>query len=54
VAVTVNSVLATNAGYITLTRIVRAVLSTVWNGLTRLIRGVGRVVGQQWLADHPS
>lgn len=44
VAVTVNSVLATNTGYTTLTRISRAVLSTAWNGLTRLIRGVGRVL----------
>ena len=43
VAVTVNSVLATNAGYTTLTRIVRTVLSTAWNGITRLFRGVGRV-----------
>lgn len=43
VAVTVNSVLATNAGYTTLTRIIRTVLSTAWNGLTRLIRSVGRV-----------
>ena len=42
VAVTVNSVLATTTGYATLTRISRAVLSTAWNGLTRLIRGVGR------------
>ena len=42
VAVTVNSVLATNTGYTTLTRISRAVLSTAWNGLTRLLRGVGR------------
>ena len=44
VAVTVNSVLATSTGYTTLTRISRAVLSTAWNGLTRLIRGVGRVL----------
>ncbi len=44
VAVTVNSVLATNTGYTTLTRISRAVLSTAWNGITRLIRGVGRIV----------
>ena len=43
VAVTVNSVLATTTGYTTLTRISRAVLSTAWNGLTRLLRGVGRV-----------
>ena len=42
VAVTVNSVLATTTGYTTLTRISRAVLSTAWNGLTRLLRGVGR------------
>jgi hypothetical protein len=39
VAVTVNSVLATSTGYTTLTRISRAVLSTAWNGFTRLIRG---------------
>ena len=44
VAVTVNSVLATSTGYTTLTRLSRAVLSTAWNGLTRLIRGVGRVL----------
>lgn len=42
VAVTVNSVLATTTGYTTLTRLSRAVLSTAWNGLTRLLRGVGR------------
>ena len=44
VAVTVNSVLATNTGYTALTRISRAVLSTAWNAVTRLIRGVGRFV----------
>ena len=42
VAVTVNSLLATRTGYTTITRIGRAVLRTAWNGLTRLIRGVGR------------
>jgi hypothetical protein len=42
VAVTVASVLATRTGYTTLTRIARAVLSTAWNGLTRLLRGAGR------------
>jgi hypothetical protein len=42
VAVTVASVLATRTGYTTLTRITRAIISTAYNGLTRLIRGVGR------------
>ena len=42
-AVTVASLLATNAGYTALTGTVRTILRTAWNGVCTLVRGVGKV-----------
>ena len=42
-AITVASLLATNAGYTALTGTVRTLLRTGWNGICTLARGVGKV-----------